>query len=351
MDRFLKTKPVTESPLGLGPAIVNVWGNPGSGKSTGIRNYFTNFLELDYDTLRSKQSTITFIDRASFTNLPIIIDDWNIVSELIGSRELTGPLNSSLTVIISPEPIHEDFEFRGVRWEDRTLEEMKTIGKKYCDDPEKVHRLAVHCGGNLHVLISTLSFDSVGDRDVFESPKNFIYGLLCHGGEDEVYDNIGESLCEHGYMWGVVQENYVDTPGENMEFYARVAEHLSTAGILDETIYHGNWHLLPFFNLHAVLYPAQMVGHRLDAEKLRPGSMWTKYQNMCMRQKKFRNIVKKNLDINGLMVIRDYCQNGDATMLRQYNFDSQDLDIMNHLAIVNKIKPRIMTQLKKTLKT
>ena len=46
MDRFLKTKPVSESPLGPGPAIVNVWGNPGSGKSHGVRNYFTNFLEI-----------------------------------------------------------------------------------------------------------------------------------------------------------------------------------------------------------------------------------------------------------------------------------------------------------------
>jgi hypothetical protein len=352
MDRFLKTKPVSESPLGPGPAIVNVWGNPGSGKSFGVRAYFANYLELDSDTLRGKQSTISFMERAACTDLPVIIDDWNIVSELIGSRELVGPINKSITVIISPEPLgNEDFEFRSVQWEDRTLEQLKIIGKKYSDDSEKIHRLSVQCGGNLHVLISSLTFDSIGDRDIFESPKNYIYGLLCRGGDNEVADCIGESLCEHGYMWGVVQENYVDTPGETMDFYADIADHLSLAGGLDDKIYDGNWHLLPFFNLHAVMYPARMIDHRLEAETLRPGSMWTKYQNMCMRQKKLKNISQKNLDIDCLMLLRDYCQNGDVTMLRHYKFDCQDLDILNHLAIVTKIKPRIMTQLKKALKS
>ena len=120
---------------------------------------------------------------------------------------------------------------------------------------------------------------------------------------------------------------------------------------VDEKIYDGNWHLLPLFNLHAVLYPARSINHRLSAEDLRPGSMWTKYQNMCMRQKKLKNIFQKNLDIDGLMLLRDYCQGGDPTMLKYYRFDSQDLDVLNHIAIVNKIKPRVMTQLKKSLKT
>ena len=351
MDRFLKTKPVSESPLGPGPAIVNVWGNPGSGKSHGVRNYFTNYVELDYDTLRSKQGTVTFIERLSGTDLPVIIDDWNIVNELIGAREIVGPINKNLTIIISPEPITEDFEFRSVNWEDRTLEQLKQIGKKYSDDAERVHKLSVQCGGNLHTLISALTFEDIGEKDIFESPKNFIYGLLCQGGDNEVRDCIGESLCEHGYMWGVVQENYVDVPGQPMEFYAEIADHLSLAGHLDDKVYEGNWDLLPFFNLHAVMYPAHSISHQLSADTLRPGSMWTKYQNTCMRQKKLKNIFQKNLDIDGLMLLRDYCQGGDPTMLKYYRFDSQDLDVLNHIAIVNKIKPRVMTQLKKSLKT
>jgi len=350
MDRFLRTKPVSESPLGPGPAIVNVWGNPGSGKSYGVRNYFEKFLEFDYDTLRSKQATVTFMERAASTDLPVIIDDWNVVNELIGARELIGPINKNLTIIISPEQITEDFEFRSVRWEDRTIEQLKKIGKKFSDDTEKVHKLAVQCGGNIHVFLSGLSFDSVGERDVFESPKNFIYGLLCQGGDNEVGDCIGEALCEHGYMWGVVQENYVDTPDEPMEFYADIANDISRAGNYDERIYDGNWHMLPFFNLHAVVYPAKAINHRLSAETLRPGSMWTRYQNMCMRQKKLKNIFQKNLDVDSLMVIRDYCKNGDPAKLKEYHLDSQDLDVINHLAVVTKIKPRVMTQLKRSLK-
>lgn len=351
MDRFLKSKITLESPLGHGPAIINIWGNPGSGKSFGIRNYFTNFLELDYDTLRGKQSTITYIDRTSNTDLPVIIDDWNIVCELIGAREILKPINKNLTIIISLEPIKEEFEVKSIHWEDRTLEQLKQIAQKYSDDPEKIHKFSVQCGGNLHVLISSLTFNSLGERDIFESPKNFIYGLLCQGGDNDTSDCIGESLCEHGYMWGVVQENYTDTPEETMEFYADIAGHLSMAGYLDEKIYDGNWHYLPFFNLHAVIYPASAINHRLSADNLRPGSMWTKYQNMCMRQKKLKNIFQKKLDVNSLMVIRDYCQHGDATMLYDYKLDSQDLDVLNHLSLITKIKPRIMSQLKKALKT
>ena len=49
------------------------------------------------------------------------------------------------------------------------------------------------------------------------------------------------------------------------------------------------------------------------------------------------------------MLIRDYCLQGDTEVIHEYNFDKSDLDILNHLAIVKKIKTKTLSSLKKSL--
>ena len=62
-----------------------------------------------------------------------------------------------------------------------------------------------------------------------------------------------------------------------------------------------------------------------------------------------KNSLKK-VDVDSLMVIRDYCEKGQLDLLEDYHIDSQDLDILNHLAIVRKLKPKVLAQLKKYVK-
>jgi hypothetical protein len=226
--------------------------------------------------------------------------------------------------------------------------DLMEIGKKFCDDVAKVAACAQKSKGDLHIFIGSLQFEGC-ERDLFETPRDFIYSLLCKGGQNQVGAHMASHIHEHGYVWGVVQENYVDTQNKPLEFYAEVADSLSYAGVLDDKIYNGSWDLIPFFNLHACLIPASKIDHGLVAEKLRPGSMWTKYQNFCMRNKKLKTLFQKKLDVDALMVLRDYCQNGDVTMLKEYGFEKSDLDILNHLAIVKKIKTKTLSSLKKSL--
>ena len=354
MDRYIKPPPKTsfsEKLLELAPRVINLWGPPGSGKTWGIKNNFKNILEIDSDILRSKQTTVTFLERAATTECPLFIDGWENVRELIGARDIHGPVNSSVTIIVSDEPISEDFSAVAIEWTRPPYEE---VAKQYCTDPRRIAECAANCGGNLHQFVSDLQFECVGQRDIFKTPKEFIYNLLCQGGTESVRDNIGHSVHEPGYTWGVVQENYPDTPNKPLEFYADIAEQMSLAGVYDDKIYEGNWGLLPFFHLHACFIPAHMIDHSLTQTKVRPGSMWTKYQNMCMRRKKLENIFIKNsfkkVDVDSLMVIRDYCEKGQLDILEEYHIDSQDLDILNHLAIVRKLKPKVLAQLKKYVK-
>ena len=355
MDRFIKSLPThttfSEQLLGMSSCIVNLWGPMGSGKTWAIKNNFKNILEIDSDILRSKQTTVTFLERAAATQCPVFIDEWEGVREYIGSREIKGPVNSSVTIIISTEPISEDFAVQCVEWKRPPYEE---VAKEYCTDPKRIAECAERSNGNLHQFVSDLQFECVGKRDIFKTPKEFIYNLLCQGGTESVSDHIGHVVHEPGYTWGVVQENYLDTPNKSMDFYADVANHMSLAGVYDDKIYEGNWHLLPFFHLHACFMPAHMIDHSLTQSKLRPGSLWTKYQNTCMRRKKLENIIFKNylrkVDVESLMVIRDYCEKGEYSVLEEYHIDSQDLDILNHLAIVRKLKPKMLAQLKKTVR-
>ena len=47
------------------------------------------------------------------------------------------------------------------------------------------------------------------DIDVFKTPKEFIADVLCDPGPIEISD----SIAEHGHMWDIFQENYIDSKG------------------------------------------------------------------------------------------------------------------------------------------
>lgn len=354
MDKFIKTSeklsPFFENILCMAPCIVNVWGPTGSGKTWAIKNNFKNIFEIDGDILRSQGATARSIERAEASGCPVYIDDWEQVRECIGARLIQGPINSSVTIIVSTTPVQEDFAVTPVEWVRPPYEE---VARAYCTDASRIAQCAAACSGNLHEFVSDLQFECVGKRDFFQTPREFIYNLLCKGGTESVGKWIGHTVHEPGYTWGVVQENYVDTPKKPLEFYANAADNMSIAGLYDDKIYEGNWNLLPFFHLHACLIPAHHIDHSLT-HTLRPGSLWTKYQNMCMRRKKLQNIFIKNyskrIDVDALMVIRDYCMKGDLSLLDEYHIDSQDLDIMNHLAISKKFNTKVFSQLKKYVK-
>lgn len=183
-----------------------------------------------------------------------------------------------------------------------------------------------------------------GHKDRFKTPKEFIADILC---SDEPA-GFQESLTEHGNIWNIFQENYLNSKGVNVD---RCAQSFSDADIYDAVIYHGQWELMPYFSLHAVTIPHVHLGEKLDRDKLRPGSCWTKYGNYKMRSQKYRDIRKRTgQDIESLCLLKKHAEYGNTKILVDYGITPQDFDVMNHLAISSKLKAKHVTHVKKALK-
>lgn len=98
--------------------------------------------------------------------------------------------------------------------------------------------------------------------------------------------------------------------------------------------------------------PAVEIGHSLRAP-LRPGSTWTKYQNMCMRAKRIqamsRRLPGKELTLDELQLLREYAERGEVGPLKEYGLVPQDIDTLNHLSPLKKMKAKTLAALKKSL--
>lgn len=359
MDKFLKRtqqKSVVEFPQGH--RVLGVIGKSGIGKSWLVFHMFEGgrYIELDYEILKSKQKTIDFLDKVRSTDIPVIMDEYENLNELIGLRELTGPPSLGMFVIASQIEIQFDFEIFQWYMPHPTLDHLIEIGKTKSNDIQKIRKLANICNGDIRRVIQGLDFES-DEHDNFASPKEFIHSMLCRN-DFSPGDFIGDQIYEHGYIWGVVQENYIDARNLDMDGIADIAHMMSRASLIDDKIYEGNWDLMPYFAIEACIGPAVKIDSNLEESEMRPGSLWTKFQNARMRQKKVRILSRRalplELDIHGIMVLRDYCaieSQHAPGLLADYSIVAQDLDVINHLALKNKLKVKVITSLKKCLKT
>jgi energy-coupling factor transporter ATP-binding protein EcfA2 len=196
--------------------------------------------------------------------------------------------------------------------------------------------------GDIRVYLHALQ--NHGQKDHFKTPKEFIADVLCSN------EPMGfqETLSEHGNIWNIFQENYVNSKGVNIE---RCAHSFSDADLYDAAIYNGWWELMPYFSLHAVTIPHVHLGKKLDRDKLRPGSCWTKYGNYKMRSQKYRDIHNRTgQDIESLCLLKKHAEYGNTKILVDYGITPQDFDVMNHLAISSKLKAKHVTHVKKALK-
>ena len=69
--------------------------------------------------------------------------------------------------------------------------------------------------------------------------------------------------------------------------------------------------------------------------------------------KELKNRSKLKIDIDTLLNIRDKINHekiGVVPFLVANNFRSQDVDLINHLGLINKIKPKLLNNIKKELK-
>ena len=212
--------------------------------------------------------------------------------------------------------------------------------------PNHVNSLlaANKCLGNIYNFFSYLDFPY--DKDIFKAPRDQIVDILCNG--DDI--NICDTFIEHGHMWSLIQENYIDCVTDNIE---KITQSLSLADFYDSELYKGDWDIMPLFVLNTIKIPRKYFTKKISPENIRPGRFWTKFGNQRMREQKIRSIQVRsmsNFKHHEFMLFRMYAQKGDVSKFIEYNLIPQDFDVMNHLAIQNKLKQREVTKIKKMIK-
>ena len=109
------------------------------------------------------------------------------------------------------------------------------------------------------------------------------------------------------------------------------------------------------FSMYGVVMPAIRIDHALTKNAMRPGSAWTKFSNYKMRLYKLRAMANRKLpikvNIDYVHTFQNYnLHRPSVDLLRIYGLESADLDVMNHLCLKTKLKPKQLTNLKKELR-
>jgi hypothetical protein len=316
---------------------VYIYGPSGIGKTWSVERILNPRINLDADTLKSKQSTVDFLEKAACAACPILIDDFDAVQDLVGVRELTG---KEWLVIIGNSPPSLNFEPVIYKYPIKSRDQLIAIAKNFGTE-----ELVDQCNGDIRFLEQGIS----DQKDIFWTPKEFVKSLICKGGHRTAIDYVCEHIQEHGHVMDMMFDNYIDGDPQNQ---LEILECLSRASLYDERIYEGHWDLLPYFGIEGCIYPAHLLNHSVKGPDIRPGSIWTKFSNMCMRRKKVTAMTQRipgtYLDVDALMVFRNYFEKGlGDELIRDYKLEGADFDVMNHLCLIRKLKARTVSSLKK----
>ncbi|QIG59711.1 hypothetical protein [Dishui Lake phycodnavirus 3] len=319
---------------------VFVCGSTGVGKTHLVSMLLDgdNSVELYPEHVSSKS---VFLDVLQSTNKHIVIENYESsqfpLKSLIDRVSEGYRVSNGAFIVISNELCIGYPNFETILLPPPTIDQLLSI-----ETGPNIEAAAKAARGDIRAFQNALH--RYGDKDYFRTPKEFICDVLC---SDEPI-GFQDSLSEHGNIWNIFQENYLNSKGVNVD---RCAQSFSDADVYDMAIYRGMWELMPYFSLSAVTVPHANLGKRLEKDKIRPGSCWTKYGNYKMRLQKYRDIqIRTGLDIDALCLMKKHAEYGNTKILVDYGITPQDFDVMNHLAISSKLKAKHVTHVKKALK-
>ena len=312
--------------------LVCVFGKPGVGKTHIVTLVLgENRINLEQDVLKSKILTQNFMSLVKDCNTNILIDDFD--SDLPGSKEIiesSRNLSRGSTVIVTENIQNiENCEFL----------EIKPFNEDEIDVLWPGHsEAAQRCKGNLHNFNFYKQFSH--DKDTFKNPKEVINELL----STKKHSYITNSLEEHGHSLSVVHENYTDAKIDIHEM-ANIAEGLSMADVYDTEIYKSNWEFIRYFQIVGIATPCHYINGTINPKNIRPGSCWSKHNNMKMRQGKIR---KFRMDVSSLIYLLGFIK-FNPQLAVYYDIQPADVDVLNHLRLKQKFKASEVQCLKKRI--
>ena len=322
---------------------VFIYGCVGSGKTHLLKILFNdkNSINIEPEDIKSGM-----FDLLRGTEKHIIIEDYSkdiinlkkVIESVSDGEKIT---NGSIVVTTSQFSLYPNFENVNII---PKIPEMFVELVKDKKDIDHITSIAKKANGNIRDFFDYLGGSDI--KDIFKNSKDFIVDVLCTHEKVEMFDHTSE----HGHIWDVFQENYVNSKKVNI---AACSDSFSITDIFDTEMYRGTWDLMPYFILNSVVIPKYHMGELINISKIRPGKCWTKYGNYKMRRHKLEEIItdsKTNIDINALGLLKKYAENDNIDILREYNITPQKFDIMNHLAITSRLKQKDVTRIKKMIK-
>jgi len=304
---------------------VFVCGATGTGKSFVVNSVLdaSNSVEFQSDMINKT-------NLSGNSNTYIIIDGFeSSVKQLIDD-------NTRRLVIISTE-VYMLPNFELIIMPQRSPELIATLAPDSLDAAKK-------CRGNIRNFFDYLNYSD--DKDIFKTSKDIISDILCTPGNF----NLSQNIHEHGHICDVFHSNYLNSN----TIHPEIIDSLSIADKYDTLMYKGDWDFMHYYIVSGIAIPKLYMDSVLKPEDIKPGSAWTKYGNFKMRQQKLKNIQKRqchsNIGVEELSVIRMYAANGNYDNIVSYNLNSSDFDVMNHLALGNKMKQSEVMRVKKKIR-
>lgn len=320
---------------------VFICGSSGCGKTFVLKSVLNdgNSVEIEKDHLKTKSPFLAFIKTAP---KHAYIEDYDSEYRSLVENVSDGDRVSRGSLVVTSTNMCMFPNFETIFIPRHNPEKLLTLTD---DRSSLAESAAFRCNGNIRDFFSYM--EGSDEKDVFKTPKEYIKDIL----SDPNPIGIPDSIHEHGHIWDIFQENYLDSKGVDV---TTTANAFSDADIYDTKMYNtGEWNLMPYFVLHALVIPKSKQGQVLERDKIRPGSCWTKYGNFKMRNQKYKEIQKRyghNLHIEDLCLIKKYAENGYLQPMLDYGLTPQDFDVMNHLAVGSKLKQRDVTRVKKALR-
>jgi AAA+ ATPase superfamily predicted ATPase len=320
---------------------VFICGSSGVGKTYILKSVLNeyNSLEIEKDHLKSKSHYMDFIRPAA---KHAFIEDYDSDYKKVVEKVSDGDRVTRGSLVITSTNMCMFPNFETIFIPRHKPQKLLLLTD---DRSPLVENAAIGCNGNIRDFFSYL--EGSDTKDVFKTPKDYIKDVL----SDPAPIGIPSSIHEHGHVWDIFQENYLDSHGVDV---LRASSSFSLADVYDTYMYtNGDWSVMPYFILNSLSIPKNCLGKPLIRDKIRPGSCWTKYGNYKMRNQKVQEIISKNannMSIEKLCLLQKYAEKGELSNLISYKITPQDFDVINHLCVGNKLKQRDVTKVKKALK-